>query len=150
MQGTRKRAGDPKNKNGRMAHTRSTRATRGRALVREGLVYYQSGAIRYPHPDRNYLAFAPKGIISTTPYSQGFQAQPTPLGESLGRSNQRGSITFSSFLRSPRRCNLNLLRLFRLFSLLLSVFWRLFLFPHPRDHKPKAPFIYYDVSNRRV
>ena len=38
-----------------------------------------------PPPDRNYLAFVPKGIASTTSYSQGFHAslsaQPTPLGD---------------------------------------------------------------------
>ena len=44
-----------------------------------------------PPLDRNYLAFAPKGIASTTTYSQGLKgflsARRTPCGESLGRSN---------------------------------------------------------------
>ena len=47
-------------------------------------------AASHPMPslDREQLAFVPKDITSTTPYSQGFQAllsaQPTPLRESLG------------------------------------------------------------------
>ena len=66
-------------------------------------------------PDRNYLVFAPKGIILTIPYFQGFQtplpAQPTPLGKSLGRSNQRDSKT-SRACYDHHRCNLNLVPLF--------------------------------------
>ena len=50
----------------------------------------------------------------------GFQAflsaQSTPLGESLGRSNQRGSKTSNQACYGHPRCNLNLVGLFR-FSL---------------------------------
>ena len=100
----------------------------------ESLVCRQPRAIRYP-PDRNYLAFAPKGVASTTPYSQGFRLlyrhSRRRLGSlSLGRSNPRGSKT-SQVCYSHLRCNLNLVRFFR-FSLPLPVFGRLFLFLRPR------------------
>ena len=105
-----------------------------------------------PTTDRNYLAFAHKGIAYTTPYSQGFQAslsaQPTPLGESLGRSNQRGSKTSQACYGHPRR-NLNLVRLFR-FSFPLPVFGRLCFFSHPRGYKSTAPFAYCALPNPRV
>ena len=64
------------------------------------------------------------------------QTQSTSLRESLGWSNQRGSKTSQACHSHPRR-NLNLIRLFR-FSLPLQVFGRLFLFFHPRGHKPTA------------
>ena len=119
-------------KNGCMAHTH-TRATRRRAFSREGRGFGISPAANH----------APKGIGSTTPYSQGFQAylsaQSTPLGESSGWSNQRSSKISQACDGHPR-CNLNLARLF-LFSLPLPVFGRLFHFPHPRGHEPTAPFI---------
>ena len=102
-----------------------------------------------PPPDRNYHAYAQKGITSTTSYSQGFEAslsaQPTPLGESLGWSNQRSPKTSQACYGHPR-CNLNLVRLLR-FSLPLPVFRGLFLFPLPRGHKPTAPFVYCAVPN---
>ena len=120
------------------------------------MVYRQPRAIRYPPLDRNYLAFAPKGIagsIYNTALSgfSGFSslsAQPTPLGGSLGRSNERGSKTSQACYGHPR-CNLNLVRLFR-FSTPQLVLERLFLFPHPRGHKPTAPFAYCAVPNPRV
>ena len=47
---------------------------RRRVLGRESLVYRQPRAIRYPPPpDRNYLEFAPKDIVSTAPYSRSFR-----------------------------------------------------------------------------
>ena len=141
---------EPRQCNGCMAHTR-TRATRKRALARGRLVYHQSRVFRYPL-DRNYLAFVPKGITSTTPHPQGFQAslpaQPMPFGESLGPSNQRGSKTSQACYGRPR-CNLELVRLFR-FSLPLPDFRHLFLFPHPCGHKPTAPFAYCALPNPRV
>ena len=82
----------------------------------------------------------------------GFQvslsAQSTPLGESLGWSNQRGSKTSQACYGHPR-CNLNLIRLFRLY-LPLPVFGRLFHFLHPRGHKPTAPFTYCAIPDPRV
>ena len=70
-------------------------------------------------------------IYNTVLFSQGFQVfistQPTPLGESLGRSNQRGSKTSQACYGHPR-CNPNLVRLFR-FLLPLPVFGRPFSLP---------------------
>ena len=70
-------------------------------------------------------------------------AQPTPLRESLGRSNQSGSKTSQAWYGHPR-CNLNLVRLFR-FSLPLPVFRRLFLFPRPR-----GPILYLQLPSHTV
>ena len=88
-------------------------------------------------------------LKSTTPYSQGFQAslsaQPTPLRESLGRSNQRGSKTSQASYGHPR-CDLDLVRLFRLFVSLL-VLGRFFFFTHPRGHECTAPSAYCTVSS---
>ena len=43
--------------------------------------------------------------LNTVPsgFHASLSAQPTPLGEFLGRSNQRGSKAFPSLLRSPPR-----------------------------------------------
>ena len=136
-----------------MAQTRSTRATQRIALDGESLVYRQPRAIRYP----------PR-IVTTVPrictqrhniyhtvlsrFQASLSGQPTPLGESLGRSNQSGSKTSQASYGHPR-CNLNLVRLFR-FSLPLPMFGRIFLSPHPRGHKPTAPFAYCAVPNPRV
>ena len=65
-------------------------------------------------------------------------AQSTSLWESLSWSNQRGSSKASQVCYSHPRCNVTLVRLFRL-SLLLPALGRLFLFLHPRGHKPTAP-----------
>ena len=126
-----------------------------KALDRESLVYGQPRA-KLSHP------IPPPGLqlsrICTQRHSiyksvlSGIQVslsvQSTPLGESLGRCNQRGSKT-SQVCYSHPRCNLNLVRLFR-FSLPLPVFGRLFLFLHPCGHKPKATFTYCAVSDPRV
>ena len=132
--------------------------TRG-ALDKESLVYRQPRAVRYP-PDRNYLvSFAPKGNIASITLNSvlsGFQvyslsAQSTPLWESLGRSDQRGSKTSQACYYSHPRCNLNLaVRRFR-FSLALPAFGRIFLFLHPsHGHKPTAPFTYCAIPDPRV
>ena len=117
---------------------------------RKSLIYRQPRAIPYPH-DRNYLAFAPRGITSKTPFSQNFQislsTQLTPHGQSLGRSNQRSSKISQASYSHPRG-NLNLVRLFRFFP--LPVFGCLSLFLHPRDHKPTTPFTYRAVLDPRV
>ena len=56
------------------------RISRRETLAREGLKERHPRANRMPHPDRNYLAFAHKGIACTAPYSQASpSAQPTPL-----------------------------------------------------------------------
>ena len=119
-----------------MNKTDAWRSKRG-ALPREGLVR-QPRTIRYPTLDRNYLAFTPRGVTSPTPYSQKSQAsisvQPTPLRESFGRSNQRGSET-SQASYGHSRGHLNLVRHFFL-SLHLPVTGRLFLLPYSRSHKP--------------
>ena len=64
-----------------------------RALDRESLVYRQLRVIRYPPRTATISHFHPKAynLLHTTPYSQRFRSQSTLLGESLGRSNQRGS-----------------------------------------------------------
>ena len=124
-----------------MAHAR-THATQRGALTRKGLVYRYIASrepSEPPPPDRKYLAFEPRRTTSTTPYPQGVQAsllaRPMPLQKSLGRSNLQSSKA-SQASYDPRRCNL-----FHL-SLPLPVFGRLFLFPHPRDQIPAAPFAY--------
>ena len=98
-----------------------------------------------PSPDRNYLAFARKGITSTTLLPQGPQAslssQLMSLRESLGRPNQRSSETYQASY-GHRRCNLNLVRLF-----LLAL---PFLFPYPCGHKPATSFAYAAVPSSRV
>ena len=76
------------------------------------------------------------------------EQQPTSLRESLGWSNQRGSKTSQACYSHPR-CNLNLVRLFRL-SLPLPVFGRLFIFLRPRGRKPTAPFTYCTIPDPRV
>ena len=82
----------------------------------------------------------------------GFQvslsAQSTPFGESLGRSNQRGSKTSQACYSHPRY-NLNLVHFVR-FSLPLPVFGRIFLFHHSRGHKPAALFTYCAAPDPRV
>ena len=82
----------------------------------------------------------------------GFQvslsAQSTPLGESLSRSNQRGSKTPHACYSHPR-CKPKLARLIR-FSLPLPKFGRLFLFLHLRGHKPIAPLTKCVISDPRV
>ena len=83
----------------------------------------------------------------------GFQvsppAQSTSLWESLSWCNQRGSSKTSQVCYSHPRCNVNLVRLFRL-SLLLPALGRLFLFLHPRGHTPTAPFTYCAILDHRV
>ena len=85
-----------------------------------------------------------KRVASTTfrtlRVSVSLTAQSTSLRESLGWPNQRGSKTSQACYSHPR-CNLNLVRLFR-FSLLLPLIGRIFLFAHPRGHKPTTPFLY--------
>ena len=80
------------------------------ALNRESLVYRQPRVIS--------RICTPRHSIYNCVLS-GFQAslseQSTSLGESLGRSNQGGSNTSQACYSHPR-CNLNLFRLFRLFS----------------------------------
>ena len=103
-------------------------------------------------PDRNYHAFAPKSINSIyNSVLSGFQvsllAQSGPLGESLSRSNQRGSKTSQACYSHPT-CNLNLVCLLCL-SLPLPVFGRLFLFLHPRVQKPTTAFTYRAVPDPR-
>ena len=91
-------------------------------------------------------------IIYRTPYSQRFRfsltAQSTSLRESFGWSNQRGPKTSQACYSYPR-CNLNLVRLFRL-SLLLPLVGRILFFLRPRGHKPTATFTYRAVPNPRV
>ena len=50
-----------------------TCVTRRGVLARAGLVYHQPQAIRQPHRDRNYLAFAQKGVSYSIPYFQDFR-----------------------------------------------------------------------------
>ena len=80
--------------------------------------------------------------------SVSLMAQSTSLRESLGWPNQRGSKT-SQACYSHTRCNLNLVRLFRV-SLLLPLIGRILFFPHPRGHKPTTPFLYGVVPCPRV
>ena len=53
-------------------------------------------------PDRNYLAFAPKGIASTTPYSQGFrflyQHSNSRRIESSGAKNKQFTVVLILFV----------------------------------------------------
>ena len=110
-----------------------THTEEGRSLER--VWYIASREPSDTPPDRNYFAFAPKGKVFTTPYTQGFQVSlslhPPPLGEFLSPSNQRSSKTSQACYDYPR-CNLDRVRLFR-FSPPLPIFRRLFLFPRPRD-----------------
>ena len=124
----------------------------------QGKMYNQTFGIR---PAANHLILPPGAQlfrICTQSHSiyntvlPGFHAslstQLMPLGESLLRSNQSDSKTSQACHGHPR-CNFSLVRLFRS-SLPLSAFGRLFLSPHPRGHKPTAPFAYCDVPNPRV
>ena len=108
-----------------------------RAAQRGALAWYiTSRELRHPIPPPSpgsqlpYLTFTPRGIASTTPYSQGSQnslsVQPKPLRESLDRFNQRSFETSQSSYGHPGcNLNLNLVRLFRL-SLFLCLFLPLF------------------------
>ena len=107
-----------------IAYTHACNTKRRRALARLKRVWYIASrpVSSDTPPDRNYLAFAPKDVTSIPPYSRGSQTslsmQPTPLRESLSRSNQRGSETSQVSYGRPK-CDLNLVRLFCL-SLLCS------------------------------
>ena len=117
-------------------YTQVRNAERREALAREGLETSQPRAV----PDRNYLAFAPEGIIITstrTPYFQGSQAslsaQPTPLRGFLGWSNQNDSETSQASHRHPiGATSSNFSPLIP--SPIMPVFGRLFLFPHTHGH----------------
>ena len=87
--------------------------------------------------------------IARTPYSQGFRF--------LYRHSRRrlGSPWVDPINAALKRLKLatvtlgatsTLSRLFR-FSLPLPVFGRLFIFLHPRGHKPTAPFTYCVISD---
>ena len=81
--------------------------------------------------------FTQRHTVTSIPYSQGsyasLAAQPTPLREFLGRSNQCGSETSKASDGHPR-CSLNFVILLCP-SLPLPVFGRLLFFPRPRVHK---------------
>ena len=130
-----------------MALKRSTRATRRRTLDRENLVTPGREPSDSPPGSQLSRIRTQRHSIYKTILS-GFQAclsaQPTPLGKSLGRSNQRGSKTFQACNGHPR-CNLNLVRLSHL-SLPLP-------FTDAFSSSPThaaAPFAYGAVPNPRV
>ena len=93
-------------------------------------------------PESHFFSFAPNGIASTTPYSQGFRLV------SLGQTNQRASTTAHVFYGYPRY-NLKLVQLFR-FDLPLPGSGSIFLFPHTLGHKPTVIFAHCTVPNPRV
>ena len=123
-----------------------------RALDRESLVYRQPRAIRYPHPDHNYLAFALKDIESTTtPYSQGFRFLYRHTRRRLG-SPWVGPINAAA----PKRLKLAIDRLVTQVCLPLPLlsssagFRTPFPLPSSSVHKPAAPFAYCAVPDPRV
>ena len=110
----------------------------------------QPPAIRYPPGSQLSRICTQKHSLNNSILSEfqvSLSAQSTPVGESLDRSNQRGSRT-SQVRCSYPKCTLNLVLLFR-FSLSLPLFGRFFLFLHPRDHKPTAPFMHCVVCCTR-
>ena len=114
----------------------------------ESFVCHQPRAIRYP-PNRNYLAFAPKGVASATPYSQGFRLlYRRTVDAAWGVCPWVGPIHAAlknlKLATVTSGATFNLVRLFR-FSLPLPVFERFFLFLRPRGLKPTAPFTYCTV-----
>ena len=102
---------------------------------------------------RSQLCIQTRNVYHT-PYSQGFSllerhSRRRLVSPWVGLINaDRKRLKLATY--SHPRCDLNLLRLFRLSLLLLPLIGRIFFLLHPRGHKPTAPLVYCGVPYPRV